>query len=153
MLQRVKTYLGVEGVRLSLTLVGEVDRDRGELRGEITLDTQQAQVVTALQVWLTERYAWGRGERRRIESYELGRLTEATRLELNRDEQVVLPFLLSFVERKSAVDEFANRSRLLRPLARAARLTMSAESTYTLYARAKVGGVALDPAAELLVSL
>ncbi len=152
MLKRLKTYLGVESVKLSLAVLGTPKLADGSLAAELTLSTQQAQQVTQLEVWLTEQYTWGRGAQRRIESFELGRLVQPVDMVLDQQESVVLPFELGFAERRSAVDDFASRSILLRPLAQAARFSMGAKSRYTLHVRAKVKGVGLDPGAEVEVA-
>ena len=158
MLGRVKDYLGVEGVRLGLALVGEPQRadgiaGRGTLRAELTLSTLRAQRVTRLEVTLTEVYRWGRGDTQRIESFELGRFAEACLLDLEPGQDLVLPFELRFAERRSNVDELGARHALLRPLVGLARLGIGAASEYTLQARAKVTRVALDPVATLAVEL
>ena len=152
MLSRLKNYLGVEGVSLSLDVDGELDFAAGALSGTLVVQTLRPQTVRQLTLRLTERYARGRGEHKRIDDYLLGQLELSRSILLDAREEVAIPFVLGFAGRPNRLQESLPDVRLLRrAIASVAHLTAGVRSVYTLTAMASVEGVALDPVCAVQV--
>ena len=148
-IERVKDFLGIEGLRLTLRVHGEPELVDGVLAGEIALDSLREQRVERLSLLLTERYSRGRGESRLIDTYELGGLVREVDIAVGAGEQVVVPFDLHFAPRPSPAERFLAAKPLAGALTRLARLTVGAASEYELRASAQVRGISLTPTASL----
>ena len=129
MIGKVKQWLGIEGVKLELSLPEGQALANGSIRGTIRFQSMNPQTVTGIRVVLIERYSRGRKEERLIDEYELGRLELKETFE-------VLPEQL--VEK-----EFTMAARWLR----------KAESQFRVEAEAKVKGVALNPFDKKVIEL
>ncbi len=154
MLDRIKTYLGVEGVRLELEAPPAVSRREGVIAGRILLSTLRPQRVSSLALRLTERYSRGRGERKRIDEYVLGESEVPCGLDVVPGEEIVVPFVLRFAERRTAIERRLDRfGPLGSPLTKVALLSYAAESRYELTVMGTVAGVALQPVCSVSVTL
>jgi hypothetical protein len=145
MIEKVKHWLGIEGVKMELHIPeGQHLRD-GMLQGSIHLQSMHPQTVTGMRVVLIERYSRGRGEEQRIDEYELGTLEIGDTFEVLPDTPVDKPFLLKFKPLNSEIDAWGNKNVITGQLAKAARWLEKAQSQYRLEAEARVKGVALNP--------
>lgn len=150
MFEKIKHTLGIEGLRVALTIDEPVDFAGGLLRGRVHLTTLRPQTVRSLGLTLTETYSRGRGEQRRVDDYVLGAFESQTDLSVGANESLSIPFSLRFAERLSPF-EVASRGRLAGPLRSVARVANAASSKYVLRATAQVAGVALDAVGEVEV--
>ncbi len=154
MLDRLKTYLGVEGVRLELDVPVPPKRKLGIVAGTVSLSTLREQRVRTLSLRLTERYTRGRGERRRIDEYVLGQSEVTCDLAVVPGEAIDIPFTLHFAERRTPLEaQLQGLGPLATPLTKLAFLTHAAKSTYELSVTAAVSGVALEPACTIAITL
>lgn len=145
MIEKVKHWLGIEGVKMELRIPdGQRLRD-GALQGIIHLQSMHPQTVLGMRVVLIERYSRGRGEEQRIDEYELGTLEISDTFEVLPDAPVDKPFLLKFKPLDSELDAWGNKNAITGQLAKAARWLEKAQSQYRLEAEARVKGVALNP--------
>lgn len=141
----MKDLFGIEGVRIALRIHGEPRLADGVIAGELLLDTLRERVVEELAVRLTERYTRGRGDRRLIDTYELGKLSHATDIVLRAGEQIAVPFDLHFRPRLSPLDRKLAGRPLGAAIGRLAKLSIGATSAYDVHASAQVRGVGLSP--------
>lgn len=153
MIDRVRDFFGIEGLRLGLAVDGQPRLSDERIAGELTLDCLREQAVTALTLVLTERYTRGRGAERLIDTYELGRLTQATSLTVAGGEQVVLPFDLRFSPRRTPLDEALAGRPLGTYAKRLAELTIAAGSAFELSATAEVAGAVVPATTRLPLDL
>lgn len=152
MLDRLKNYLGVEGVSLALDVTDGLDFRAGQLPGVLRVSTLRPQTVRHLTLRLTERYTRGRGEHRRIDDYTLGELELSRPIPIDAREEVAIPFVLGFAERPNLLQEGLPAVPLLRrAVTSVAHLAHGVQSVYTLTAMASVQGVALDPVCAVQV--
>ncbi|MEO1712861.1 MAG: sporulation protein [Bacteroidota bacterium] len=145
MLNKVKKWLGIEGVKLDLILPEEVDRRKGVLNGKIRLSSMQAQRVTGIRIVMVERYARGRKTDKRIDDYEMGTLQINETYEVPAEGQVELKFSLSFSLVESEMDSLQRSNFLTGGLIRVLKYAEGVQSTYRVEAEALVEGVALNP--------
>ena len=145
MLNKVKKWLGIEGVKLDLVLPDEVDRRKGTLNGKIRLSSMQAQRVTGIRVVMVERYARGRKTDKHIDDYEMGTLQINETYEVPAEGQVELKFSLPFSLVESEMDSLQRSNFLTGGLIRVLKYAEGVQSTYRVEAEALVEGVALNP--------
>lgn len=145
MIGKVKKWLGIEGVKLEIVLDEDALKTPGVIRGTLRFQSMNQQTVTRIQVVLIERYERGRGEEKRIDEYELGRVGLAENFDVPADEIIMRSFELPYTQLKSEMDEFADKNFLFRGISKAAKRFSSVKSTFRLEAEANVRGVALNP--------
>ena len=145
MLNRVKDYLGIEGIRVELVLEDPVVRSSGKIRGRVKLSSHREQRINALYLTFTERYARGRGQEKLIDEYTLGRLRLKIDAVVPAKKPVQVPFLLEFVTANSPIESWAEKNPLARPLSFIAKKVRSVSSQYYLRCEADVPGTALNP--------
>ena len=145
MIGKVKQWLGIEGVKLTLVLPESVDEKAGEVMGWVRFQTMHPQTVLFIKIKMIERYTRGRGEQRLVDEYVLGQLEIEETLTIQPDEMVEKPFRLPFVRLKSNVDRLADMGLMASGLAAIARWSRGAKSDYRVEAEAVVKNVGLNP--------
>ncbi|MEL7220265.1 MAG: sporulation protein [Bacteroidota bacterium] len=145
MIGKVKKWLGIEGVKLTLQLPEGQALANGVIQGKIQFQSMNAQTVTAIRVVLIERYGRGRGDERLVDEYELGAIELKESFTVEPEQIIEREFRLPFQELSSDVDKWGNRNLVNKQLAKAARWLRNADSQYRIEAEAKVKGVALNP--------
>jgi hypothetical protein len=126
----VKKILGIEGVKLELIVPAETSQATKTIEGIIKLTSlSDKNVIESIDLSFVEKYARGRGERKLINEYILGEV----------------PFILTYITGKSAMDKMGDNNFLVRGLVSLAKKASAVSSTYTLRAEAKVKGTTLNP--------
>jgi hypothetical protein len=145
MIGKVKQWLGIEGVKLTLVIPESVDQKAGEVMGWVRFQTMHPQTVLLIRLRMIERYARGRGEQRLVDEYVLGQLEIEQAVSILPDEPVEIPFRLPFVRLKSNVDRLSDMGLMASGLATIARWTRAVKSEYRIEAEAVVKNVGLNP--------
>ena len=145
MLDRVKRWLGIEGVKLDLIIPEEVSKKSQLIKGKIRFTSMNTQQVTTAKIALIERYARGRRKDKRIDDYELGEVELNLQLEIPEGRPVEVDFELPFNLIHSEMDQIEDSNFLSGGLIKALKLVEGVKSTYRIEAEANVRGVALNP--------
>lgn len=145
MIEKVKKWLGIEGIKLILETPEEVKSSDGFISGNLYFFSQREQVVESVKIFLIERYERGKKEERRIDEYLLGE----TSLELHQTifpgEDTRIPFDLPFSELQSEMDQWERKNKLFNGAVGIAKWFYGVKSTYRIEAEAKVEGTLLSP--------
>lgn len=72
MFARVKQFLGIGGVTVSLNVPPSAPVDGSEISGTVTLTARSDQHITRVTIKMIEEYTTERGEDRKVRTYELG---------------------------------------------------------------------------------
>ncbi len=147
MFKKIKDFLGIEGVKISLTSADEVKRDADHLEGIIKLTSQSNKTVTALTIKLIEKYKRGRKDKILINEYLLSSLDLDLNLQLGNEQVEELKFKLPLNLLKSDMDKFGEKNPFTKGLASVAKKLKGVESYYRLEASAKIAGSSLDAVA------
>ena len=147
MFKKIKDFLGIEGVKISLTCADEIKRDANHLDGIIKLTSQSNKTVTALTIKLIEKYKRGRKDKILINEYLLSSLDIDLNLQLSDDQVEELKFKLPLNLLKSDMDKFGEKNPIAKGLASFAKKMKGVESYYRLEATAQVAGSSLDAVA------
>jgi len=145
MFGKVKRWLGIEGVKISLLLPEEIIGETGIIRGEIKLESMHAQTVTHIRLTLSEKYTRGRSKHKLTDLYKLGEIELDEAIDVPAHEPVVIDFEIPFIMAKSEMDELADKNVVLRTLVGAAKAFKNVKSEFFLEAEAQVQGTALSP--------
>jgi sporulation-control protein spo0M len=142
----VKKILGIEGVKLELIVPAETSQATKTIEGIIKLTSlSDKNVIESIDLSFVEKYARGRGERKLINEYILGELTLSQTITISKNDVVEVPFILTYITGKSAMDKMGDNNFLVRGLVSLAKKASAVSSTYTLRAEAKVKGTTLNP--------
>ncbi len=144
MLGKVKKWLGIEGVKMTIEIPEEIDKSEGQINGKLRFESMNPQTVSSFKVAMIEKYTRGRGKEKRIDEYEMGAMEKHDSFQVNPDQAVEVSFTLPFKVYKSEVDEMEDNF-FTRGFAKVAKYFRGAKSEYRLEAEAKVKGVALNP--------
>ena len=145
MLKKVKTWLGIEGVKLELDLPEVAYENIGMISGKVQFLSMNYQTVRSVKLVLIERYARGRGTERLVDEYQLGQMVLDHPIDIPANETVSIDFDLPFKIVRSDIDEMGQKNVLLGGIAKLARKLQSVSSDYYLMAEADVQGTALNP--------
>lgn len=145
MLKRVKTWLGIEGVKIELLLPEEIKKSSGNIVGSVRLSSMNAQTVTSLHFKLIEKYIRGRRKAKLTDEYVLTEEEIPVLIEVPAADSIVYAFELPFEIIKSRMDELESKNFLLKGLVKTAKALKSVKSEYRLEVQADVVGTALDP--------
>ncbi|MEM6396042.1 MAG: hypothetical protein AAF741_06815 [Bacteroidota bacterium] len=146
MFGKVKKWLGIEGVKLELVLPEVWDSDMGRLAGKLRFRSKNDSQVTAVHIFLIERYSRGRKDEQRIDEYKLGQITIDEPIDIPGSGEVVeVDFVLPFERMQAPIDAFGDRNPVNAGLAWVARKLRRVKSTFRVEAEAEVKGVALNP--------
>jgi hypothetical protein len=147
MLGKVKTWLGIEGVKLELVLPEAVQTLNGEglLEGVIELRSMKPLTVTRLKVQLVERYSRGRRKEKLTDEYVLGLIELEHSIPIPTQEVVEIPFQLPFQLVDSDMQAFGNKNPITGGLVSALNWAGGVQSAFRVEAEAQVQGVALSP--------
>ena len=153
MFGKVKSWLGIEGVKVELLLPQEVSIDSGEVNGKIRLSSMNPHVISAIEVKLVEKYSRGRSKEKLTDEYLLGRIELEQEIEIPANKAIELSFQLPFKMKVSEMDDLESSNILMGGVVKAMKWFENVSSTYRVEAYAKVKGVALDPFDKELILL
>lgn len=153
MFGKVKTWLGIEGVKLELLLPEEIDGKDGLVKGKIRFFSMNTQTVSAIRVVMVERFSRGRRSEKLTDEYELGKISIEKTISIPANEAVELEFKLPFELMKSEMDQIEEQNILFTGLAKTAKWIRGVKSEYSIMAEAKVKGVALNPFDKKLIEI
>lgn len=153
MISKFKKWLGIEGVKVKLTVPSKVNGIERILKGTIKLESLSEQKVSKITVRLIEKYQRGRKKERLLDEYTIGEISFDQELIIQPDKPKELDFILPFQPRQSEIDEFGDRNILTGGLAKLAKMAYSVNSSFRVEAEIFVEGVALNPFDKKFIDL
>jgi len=141
----IKNWLGIEGVKMEIDVIDEIDVKAGMIEGNILFYSKRPQVVESVQIRLIEKYKRGRRKNKLIDEYTLGSMEYDKRIEVPEEQFIQLEFSMPFEVLKSDMDRYADWSFVTRGLVEVAKKIKNAKSEFRLEASAHVKGTALHP--------
>ncbi len=145
MLGKVKQYLGIEGIKLSLEIPETIDKKATVLNGHIILTTKNRQTAKSFKVRLIERYTRGRGSSRLINEYVAGELQFNQLVIVEENETVKVPFSMPYHIAQSRIDLIEDQNFVFRGAIKLLKMANAVKSEFRVEVEAKVAGTALDP--------
>ncbi len=153
MFGKVKRFLGIEGVKVEIVVPDQVSMRAGELSGFIRFFSMNDQTVTRIQVKLVEKYFRGRRKNKLINEFSIGEIEFNEPIEVRADEEVEIPFSLTFNPIKSEMDQMEEKNFVYGGLVKAAKMLKGVKSQFRLEVEAKVKGTALNPISKATLNM
>lgn len=145
MLKKVKKWLGIEGVRITVDVPEDIFLHEKKVSGLLLLESKQDSVITEIRLRLIEKYSRGRKHSKLIDEYLLGSTTITTPVHLQAGKVLEFPFDLHFQPLKSEMDELESKNILLKGVVRTAKFLRRVNSQFRLEIEADVKGMAISP--------
>jgi len=153
MFGKVKSWLGIEGVKLELSLPEELRYQDGVVTGKILLSSMNDHTVSHIHIKLIEKYSRGKKDQKLTDEYKLGEIELVKQIPVPANKKIQLSFKLPFKPRRSGMDDLEDSNLVVGGLVKAAKWLEGVHSVYRVEASAKVVGVALDPFDKELIVL
>ena len=145
MFGKVKQWLGIEGVKVTLILPEAVLGDSGVVEGQLKFESMHTQTVTNIRVSLFEKYSRGRFKNKLADLYKIGEIELETEILVQANEAIAVDFELPFTISKSEMDELGDKNIIMKKIVGAAKKIKNVKSEFHIEAEAKVKGTALHP--------
>lgn len=145
MFGKVKRWLGIEGVKISMLIPAEVDANAGVVEGRLKFESMHTQTVTLVRISITEKYTRGRWKNKLTDQYKIGEIELEDEIEVPANDPVYLDFELPFTIVKSEMDELADKNIVFKKVVGAAKALKNVKSEFFIEANAEVKGTALSP--------
>lgn len=145
---KVKKWLGIEGVKMEIVLPEGLVKEDQLVTGEIKYSTMNTQRILTTKVKIYELYTRGRGKKKKTNEYLLGEVLLSDAFMVYPEEEKLVSFKLPFKLEKSEMDRMQDRGGFMGSFASIAKKTRGVKSEYKLVAEAEVAGTALSPFAE-----
>jgi len=153
MIGKVKTWLGIEGVKIDLELPEEFKYRDGLVSGKLYISSMSAHTVNSIHIKLIEKYSRGKKDAKLTDEFDLGQVDLVQDIDIPANKRVQLSFELPFTPRQSDMDELQSSNVLMGGLVKAVKWYEGVSSIFRVEASAKVKGVALDPFDKELIVL
>lgn len=145
MIGKLKRILGIEGVKINLSVQNTTIEKEGKIEGLILLSTLKPSKVNAIKIKLIERYERGRKQNQKIDEYVVASEELNELVKLAKNEKIEIPFSLPYQLVASSIDKFGEQNFFYRGIAKLAKWTNKVKSTYRLEVIAEVDGTSLSP--------
>lgn len=145
MIDKVKQWFGIEGVKIELILPEATAIKSGIVAGRIQFTSMHQQSVQSFQLKLIEVYTRGRRGNKVTTEYQLGEILINKDFIVPAEQPIMIDFRLPFELMKSEIDEMGDRNMVLGGIAKLARFSRGASSTYRVECEANVKGTRLSP--------
>ncbi len=145
MLKKIKNILGIEGVKIDISVPEEVKTKSGSVNGQIIFTSQTEQHISKIKVKLIEKYRRGRKDSKLINEYLLGSIELDVDIPIEADNSKTIDFELPFNRMLSEMDHYESKNFITRSIVRMAKKLKNVKSEYKIEASAKVKGTKLDP--------
>ena len=145
MFGKVKRWLGIEGVKVTMELPAAVKSSLGVVEGHIRFETMHPQVVNHIRITLMEKYIRGRWKNKLADLYKIGEIELEEDIEVPADTPIIIDFKLPFTLSKSEMDELGDKNIVFKKLVGAAKAIKNVKSEFYVQVEAQVKGTALNP--------
>lgn len=143
---KIKKSLGIEGVKLSISLPDEINKDNGIIQGFVKLTSlSDNNKIKSIEIQIIEKYTRGRGDQKLIDEYAMGKLLLNKSILINKNDVIDIPFELEFTFVPSEMDRLEKVNLLNKGLVKLAKKLRGVTSEYSVRAHAIVEGTALHP--------
>jgi len=145
MLNKVKNWFGIEGVKMDILLPDDIRSGDGLFSGILVFNALTPQEILNVNVKMVERYGRGRGSERLVNEYVLGELIIDKSIIIEANVETKLSFAFSFKYVTAPIDDFAKKNIFFKGMANVAKKMSKVNSEFRIEAEAKVKGTALNP--------
>jgi hypothetical protein len=153
MLKKVKNWLGIEGVHLSINGI-QVDPQNHNIKGIIDFTTKSPQLISCVNIAITEKYSRGRRKKSKlVDEYTIAQKRIVINQSITIDQELNIPFSIQYQLLESEIDQMGNKNIFFKGLSTLAKFAKNASSEYFLLIEAEVDGNRLRPFDKIAIKL
>lgn len=145
---KVKSKLGIGGVKIDLQVPGQVEKDSRLVEGKLILTTKSVQEVIDIEVKFKEEFTTGRGDEQKTKTFELGAIKLEDTFTIRPGETKEVPFALPFAVLKSNADQLKEMGGAFGAIGKLGKFAKNEQSSYFIQADVDVKAAVLDPTAK-----
>ena len=143
--KKVKDWLGIEGVKVALTVPETFKIQHKKVEGAFAISSQSDQYISEVILTLKEKYSRGRRKSKLIDEYVIGEENFLIDEAILKDQVITKEFSLSFQPLSSGIEKWGDKNFLYGGVVGLMKIIKNTKSTYTLTAKVSVKGNKLKP--------
>jgi len=144
MLKKIKNILGINGLKISIEVPGEVSAEQKIIRGKLHLHSKSDISIDIIKIKLIEKYQRGRNQETLIDEYLISGVEIDTDIRIEAEKNQSINFELPIDLIKSEVDRFGDKNILTKGITWVAKKLKNVNSYYRIQTEIKVEGNSLD---------
>lgn len=141
---KIKQFLGIGTVKVTLQIPGTMNTDEGKIEGTIHLEAKSDQIIESLEVELKETFTTGRGDDKTEKKFSIGTV-KLPGFEMKEGDVKDVPFTLTYTYAKTSNESMAEKGGVMGGLGKMASFASNEKSTFEMIATCDVKGASLDP--------
>jgi hypothetical protein len=145
MIDSLKKVLGIEGLKMDVSIEGKIDKNAGKVVGVIKLTTLRDTQVSGITIKVMEKYKRGRGKNQLVNEYVMGIKQLKQHISVKKNEEKFLDFEVPFQYVKSEMDQWQDQNFIMKGLISVAKKVKGVSSEFYVLAEAQEVGTKLSP--------
>jgi len=153
MIGKVKSFLGIESVKIELEIPESININDEILLGKVIFKSKTNQTVKSIKIKLIEKYKRGRRKNKLINEYIVGKIEYNKQFIIKANKEIPFEFKLPFKIAQSEMDKIGSSNFISKSLVKVAKLLNNVKSEFRVEASAKIKGNAISPLTNVIVKL
>ena len=153
MLDKVKLFFGIEGLKADLDIPESFSTKDDTIVGVIRLHTKTEQTLMLLSLKLVETYQRGRGKDKRTNDYIWGSIDLTEPLTIPAQGEKIIDFKMPIKSKHSSIDLIGQKSKLHQSFTKMVKWVNRTKSEFFIELSTKVDGTALNPSVKKAIVL
>lgn len=145
MIDSLKKVLGIEGLKMDVSIEGKIDKNAGKVVGVIKLTTLRDTQVSGITIKVMEKYKRGRGKNQLVNEYVMGIKQLKQHISVKKNEEKFVEFEVPFQYVKSEMDQWQDQNFIMKGLISVAKKVKGVSSEFYVLAEAQEVGTKLSP--------
>lgn len=145
MIDSLKKVLGIEGLKMDVSIEGKIDKNAGKVVGVIKLTTLRDTQVSVITIKVMEKYKRGRGKNQLVNEYVMGIKQLKQHISVKKNEEKFVDFEVPFQYVKSEMDQWQDQNFIMKGLISVAKKVKGVSSEFYVLAEAQEVGTKLSP--------
>lgn len=145
MIDSLKKVLGIEGLKMDISIEGKINKNAGKIVGVIKLSTLRDTQVSGITIKVMEKYKRGRGKNQLVNEYEMGIKQLKQHISVKKNEEKFVEFEVPFQYVKSEMDQWQDQNFIMKGLISVAKKVKGVSSEFYVLAEAQEVGTKLSP--------
>jgi hypothetical protein len=145
MIDSLKKVLGIEGLKMDVSIEGKIDKNAGKVVGVIKLTTLRDTQVSGITIKVMEKYKRGRGKNQLVNEYVMGIKQLKQHISVKKNEEKFVDFEVPFQYVKSEMDQWQDQNFIMKGLISVAKKVKGVSSEFYVLAEAQEVGTKLSP--------
>lgn len=145
MIRKVKTWLGIEGVKINLDFPTNASQGQDEIKMVLSLSSLSKQKIKNIHLVFKEVYERGRGDHKRISELVLDEWEQDRTLEIDDNEIHFIPIRINPNWEKSPIDKWQENGPAQKIIGGLAKRFHGVKSKFYIEVNLKVARTKLNP--------